>query len=147
MLLCLQSINGLYLFYEWHNPFRLKEQSWINLLSTGEKFLSGTVTIGGAKMLLSVNAGQQFWRTVLLIFPHAGLRDVAKMSRLLETMGIQVRRLSKQWPSIQRRSTVTKRPYELMKKMRASIYVWVRWCKIRSSEVSLPGMCMGAGVR
>jgi UDP-N-acetylglucosamine 1-carboxyvinyltransferase len=107
----------------------------------GGKLLTGTVTIGGAK-----NASLALMPATILssgishISNTPDLRDILTMSRLLETMGIQV-------SSVQQTMTLDtstiksyEAPYEHVKKMRASIYVLGPLvARFGQAKVSLPG--------
>lgn len=109
----------------------------------GGKLLTGTVTIGGAK-----NASLALMPATILssgishISNTPDLRDILTMSRLLETMGIQV-------SSVQQTMTLDtstiksyEAPYEHVKKMRASIYVLGPLvARFGQAKVSLPGGC------
>jgi UDP-N-acetylglucosamine 1-carboxyvinyltransferase len=109
----------------------------------GGKLLTGTVTIGGAK-----NASLALMPATILssgishISNTPDLRDIMTMSRLLETMGIQV-------SSVQQTMTLDtstiksyEAPYEHVKKMRASIYVLGPLvARFGQAKVSLPGGC------
>jgi UDP-N-acetylglucosamine 1-carboxyvinyltransferase len=109
----------------------------------GGKLLAGTVTIGGAK-----NASLALMPATILssgvshISNTPDLRDIMTMSRLLETMGIQV-------SSVQQTMTLDtstiksyEAPYEHVKKMRASIYVLGPLvARFGQAKVSLPGGC------
>jgi len=109
----------------------------------GGKELSGTVRISGAK-----NASLALMPATLLapgqyrLHNTPGLRDVATMSRLLETMGLRFRRedntLSVDSSDVRRYEA----PYEHVKKMRASIYVLGPLLgRYGYAHVSLPGGC------
>ena len=138
-----QSNNAYLYFTNEHNPFRFKEQLVDKFVINGGKQLSGTVTIGGAK-----NASLALMPATILssgIFHIANtpdLRDIMTMSRLLETMGIQV-------SSVQQTMTLDtsaiksyEAPYEHVKKMRASIYVLGPLvARFGQAKVSLPGGC------
>jgi UDP-N-acetylglucosamine 1-carboxyvinyltransferase len=109
----------------------------------GGKFLSGTVTIGGAK-----NASLALMPATILssgtshLFNTPDLRDVMTMSRLLETMGIRIS-LEKQTMTIDTTTINSyEAPYEHVKKMRASIYVLGPLvARFGQAKVSLPGGC------
>lgn len=105
--------------------------------------LTGTVTIGGAK-----NASLALMPASILASGtyHFGntpdLRDIATMSRLLETMGIDVS-LHQQTLTINTKTIKNyEAPYEHVKKMRASIYVLGPLVtRFGQAKVSLPGGC------
>jgi UDP-N-acetylglucosamine 1-carboxyvinyltransferase len=138
-----QSINAYIYFTNEHNPLRLKEQVLDKFVINGGKFLSGTVTIGGAK-----NASLALMPATILasgtshLSNTPDLRDITTMSRLLETMGIQVSSI-KQIMTIDT-TTINnyEAPYEHVKKMRASIYVLGPLvARFGQAKVSLPGGC------
>lgn len=109
----------------------------------GGKKLRGTVTIGGAK-----NASLALMPATLLASGNyelantPDLRDVATMSKLLQTMGVTTERQGTTLKVNTFRVNKFEAPYEHVKKMRASIYVLgplvARYGKAR---VSLPGGC------
>ena len=109
----------------------------------GGRALSGTVTISGAK-----NASLALMPSTLLapglhtLHNTPALRDVATMSRLLESMGVKclVDGTTMRIDS----ASVTSReaPYEHVKKMRASVYVLGPLIgRFGEARVSLPGGC------
>ncbi len=109
----------------------------------GGKPLSGTVTISGAK-----NASLALMPATLLapgqyrLANTPLLRDVATMSRLLESMGLHI--THEDHTLSVNSTTVTSReaPYEHVKKMRASVYVLGPLVsRFGEARVSLPGGC------
>jgi UDP-N-acetylglucosamine 1-carboxyvinyltransferase len=109
----------------------------------GGKKLKGTVQASGAK-----NASLALMPATLLasgeyrLHNTPLLRDVATMSRLLETMGLTIRR--DDHTLVINSSTITsfEAPYEHVKKMRASIYVLGPLVgRFGQAHVSLPGGC------
>ncbi len=109
----------------------------------GGKFLSGTVTIGGAKNAsLALMPATILANGVSHLSNTPDLRDVMTMSRLLETMGIQIS-LVKQTMTIDTTAINSyEAPYEHVKKMRASIYVLGPLvARFGKAKVSLPGGC------
>ncbi|RPI05738.1 MAG: UDP-N-acetylglucosamine 1-carboxyvinyltransferase [Ignavibacteriae bacterium] len=109
----------------------------------GGKFLSGKVTIGGAK-----NASLALMPATILasgisrLSNTPDLRDVTTMRRLLETMGIEISS-AEQTMTINTASINSfEAPYEHVKKMRASIYVLGPLvARFGKAKVSLPGGC------
>jgi UDP-N-acetylglucosamine 1-carboxyvinyltransferase len=109
----------------------------------GGKYLQGAISIGGAK-----NASLALMPATILasgtshLHNTPNLRDIFTMTRLLETMGVNV---------LSERQTVTidtktinsyEAPYEHVKKMRASIYVLGPLvARFGQAKVSLPGGC------
>lgn len=138
-----QSINAYIYFTNEHSPFRLKEQVLDKFVINGGKFLSGTVTIGGAK-----NASLALMPATILAsgISHLSntpdLRDVATMKRLLETMGILVSSVDQTMTIDTTLISSYEAPYEHVKKMRASIYVLGPLvARFGQAKVSLPGGC------
>ena len=109
----------------------------------GGKELSGTVRISGAK-----NASLALMPATLLApgqyrFRNTpDLRDVTTMSRLLETMGLRIRREGHTLNIDSSDVRSYEAPYEHVKKMRASIYVLGPLIgRYGYAHVSLPGGC------
>jgi UDP-N-acetylglucosamine 1-carboxyvinyltransferase len=109
----------------------------------GGERLSGTVAIGGAK-----NASLALMPATLLasgtfrLRNTPVLRDVATMSALLRSMGVEIE--AKKHLLTLSTGAVTKHeaPYEHVKKMRASIYVLgPLLARYGEAKVSLPGGC------
>jgi len=109
----------------------------------GGKALRGTVRISGAK-----NASLALMPATLLasgkyeLHNTPDLRDVATMSRLLQTMGVTVERKGRSLHVNTFRVNKFEAPYEHVKKMRASIYVLGPLvARYGHAKVSLPGGC------
>jgi UDP-N-acetylglucosamine 1-carboxyvinyltransferase len=109
----------------------------------GGKKLKGTVQVSGAK-----NASLALMPATLLASGEykfhntPDLRDVATMSRLLETMGLKIRRDDHTLTINSSTITSFEAPYEHVKKMRASIYVLGPLVgRFGQADVSLPGGC------
>ena len=109
----------------------------------GGKKLKGTVQASGAK-----NASLALMPATLLasgeykLHNTPELRDVATMSRLLETMGLKIRRDDHTLTINSSSITSFEAPYEHVKKMRASIYVLGPLVgRFGQADVSLPGGC------
>ena len=105
--------------------------------------LQGTVTIGGAK-----NATLALMPAALLVsgtFRFANtpdLRDVATMSSLLTSMGMEIELKDHVLRLDTTRVNKQEAPYEFVKKMRASIYVLGPLvARFGHARVSLPGGC------
>ena len=109
----------------------------------GGRPLAGTVHIGGAKnatLALMPAALLAPGRHVLRNTPQ--LRDVATMSRLLESLGLSISHsgteLTIDWSTLSSHEA----PYEHVKKMRASVYVLGPLLSRHGhAKVSLPGGC------
>jgi UDP-N-acetylglucosamine 1-carboxyvinyltransferase len=109
----------------------------------GGKKLKGTVQVSGAK-----NASLALMPATLLasgtykLHNTPILRDVATMSRLLETMGLKISRNDHTLTIDSSTITSFEAPYEHVKKMRASIYVLGPLVgRFGQADVSLPGGC------
>ncbi len=109
----------------------------------GGKKLNGTVQVSGAK-----NASLALMPATLLasgkyeLFNTPDLRDVASMSRLLQTMGVTLERKGHTLSVNTFRVNKFEAPYEHVKKMRASIYVLGPLvARYGRAKVSLPGGC------
>lgn len=109
----------------------------------GGKKLHGTVVTSGAK-----NAALALMPATLLAsgkyeFSNMpDLRDVVTMSKLLQTMGVEIERNSHILKLNTFRVNTFEAPYEHVKKMRASIYVFGPLvARYGSAKVSLPGGC------
>jgi len=110
---------------------------------TGKNKLSGTVTVSGAK-----NASLALMPATILasgmyhLYNTPVLQDVLTMIELLETMGIESR-LDEHILTIDTsRISKYEAPYELVKRMRASIYVLGPLVgRFGRAKVSLPGGC------
>jgi len=109
----------------------------------GGRTLNGEVAVGGAKnVALPIMTATLLAPGLHKIRNVPRLRDVRTMSRLLELLGAQVRAEGHTLTIDTTEVTSTEAPYELVKTMRASIYVLGpllgRYGKAR---VSLPGGC------
>ena len=109
----------------------------------GGKKLDGTVVISGAK-----NASLALMPATILasgsykLHNTPNLRDVATMSRLLQTMGVTIARKGSTLYINTFRVNKFEAPYEHVKKMRASIYVLgPLLARYGEAKVSLPGGC------
>jgi UDP-N-acetylglucosamine 1-carboxyvinyltransferase len=109
----------------------------------GGNSLSGTVTIGGAKNAsLALMPATILARGTSHISNTPDLRDIMTMSRLLETMGIQVSSVMQTMTIDTTMINSYEAPYEHVKKMRASIYVLGPLvARFGQAKVSLPGGC------
>ncbi len=109
----------------------------------GGNKLQGTVTIGGAK-----NAALALIPATLLAsgkysFTNVPeLRDISTMSRLLQSMGVELKKKGTTLTINTFRVNTFEAPYEHVKKMRASIYVLgPLLARYGYAKVSLPGGC------
>jgi len=110
---------------------------------TGGKPLRGTVAVSGAK-----NASLALMPATILapgrftLRNTPNLRDVATMTRLLESMGLAIEHKGHDLRVDSSRITNQEAPYEHVKKMRASIYVLGPLvARFGRARVSLPGGC------
>lgn len=109
----------------------------------GGRTLSGTVAISGAK-----NATLALMPATLLasgkyeLRNTANLRDVTTMQRLLQTMGVEFKRVNDSLKVNTFRVNKFEAPYDYVKKMRASVYVLGPLvARYGYAKVSLPGGC------
>lgn len=109
----------------------------------GGKKLAGTVRVSGAK-----NASLALMPATLLapgrfkLSNTPALRDVATMSRLLESIGCTTAHADHELKIDSSRVTSFEAPYEHVKKMRASVYVLgPLLARYGQARVSLPGGC------
>ncbi len=109
----------------------------------GGRTLSGTVAISGAK-----NATLALMPATLLasgkyeLRNTANLRDVTTMQRLLQTMGVEFKRVNDSLNVNTFRVNKFEAPYDYVKKMRASVYVLGPLvARYGYAKVSLPGGC------
>jgi UDP-N-acetylglucosamine 1-carboxyvinyltransferase len=109
----------------------------------GGKPLNGAVTIGGAK-----NASLALMPATILasgiyhLDNTPNLRDISTMTRLLETMGVNISSANRTLTIDTKSINCYEAPYEHVKKMRASIYVLGPLiARFGMAKVSLPGGC------
>ena len=109
----------------------------------GEKPLSGTVNISGAK-----NASLALMPATILapgsytLSNTPALRDITTMSRLLDSMGMKTSHSGHKMSIDSSRISHYEAPYEHVKKMRASIYVLGPLLgRYGQAKVSMPGGC------
>lgn len=105
--------------------------------------LQGTVEVSGAKnAVLPLMAATLLTRGVSRIHNVPELRDTRTMSRVLETLGATVQRDGTTLVVDTTGATGIEAPYDLVKTMRASIYVLGPLLAARGqARVSLPGGC------
>ncbi len=109
----------------------------------GPTRLEGDVEIGGAKnAVLPLMAAALLTRGESVIENVPDLQDVRSFSLLLETLGATCRREDHVLTIDTRGVTASEAPYELVRKMRASIYVLGPLLAAHgAARVSLPGGC------
>jgi len=105
--------------------------------------LRGEVRVAGAKnAALPIMAAALLGAGELDLSNVPRLADIATMARLLEGMGVQVRREGDRMGLLAREITSAEAPYELVKTMRASILVLgPLLARTGGARVSLPGGC------
>jgi len=105
--------------------------------------LRGEVRVAGAKnAALPIMAAALLGAGELDLSNVPRLADIATMARLLEGMGVQVRREGGRMGLLAREITSAEAPYELVKTMRASILVLgPLLARTGGARVSLPGGC------
>ncbi len=113
------------------------------LVIQGGKKLSGTVQIGGSKnATLPLMAATLLARGRYSIDNIPVLRDIYTMKKMLESIGAQVDFKNHRMVIDSSNYSRLEAPYELVKKMRASIYVLgPLLAKNGYAKVSLPGGC------
>ncbi|MBI3579264.1 MAG: UDP-N-acetylglucosamine 1-carboxyvinyltransferase, partial [Ignavibacteriales bacterium] len=109
----------------------------------GGKNLSGTITVSGAKNAsLALMPATLLAPGVYTLYNTPQLRDVNTMSRLLESMGVNIAHRDHTIGIDSSHITKYEAPYEHVKKMRASIYVLGPLvARYGQAHVSLPGGC------
>jgi len=110
----------------------------------GGKPLEGEVVIGGAKnACLPIFAATLLTEEAVTIENVPDLSDLRFMAQILEHMGAEVQRLDAHTWRIQARAVDHRAPYELVRKMRASVCLLGPLVgRLRQAEVSLPGGCV-----
>lgn len=110
----------------------------------GGKRLEGEVEISGAKnSVLSLMAGAILADSPCILHNVPQLHDVETMAQVLKTLGIKVNRYQEHTLMIDPTHLKShEAPYDLVRKMRASIYVLgALIAKLGKARVSLPGGC------
>ena len=110
---------------------------------TGGKQLVGSVTISGAKnAALPLMVASLLTKGITTLNNVPNLKDVHTLTHLLETIGAKVE-IQKNKLIIDTQGELTPvAPYEIVKKMRASIYVLgPLLARFQAAKVSLPGGC------
>ncbi|VBB08909.1 epsp synthase (3-phosphoshikimate 1-carboxyvinyltransferase) [Lucifera butyrica] len=114
------------------------------LIVTGGKTLSGSVKISGAKnAVLPIIAGTLLGTTPSVLEEIPDLEDVRTISEVLGHLGVSVQREGDNSLCIDSTNITTcEAPYELVRKMRASILVMgPLLAREGESQISLPGGC------
>jgi UDP-N-acetylglucosamine 1-carboxyvinyltransferase len=110
----------------------------------GGNKLEGEVEISGAKnSVLSLMAGAILADSPCILHNVPHLHDVETMAQVLKTLGIKIQRYNEHTLMIDPTHLKShEAPYDLVRKMRASIYVLgALIAKLGKARVSLPGGC------
>ncbi len=109
----------------------------------GNKKLSGSVKIGGAKnAVLPIMAAAMLARGEFVLENIPQLQDIKFMSHLLETMGVKVEHVGSTMKLDTKNVFFQEAPYDIVRKMRASIYVLApQLALMGKAVVSFPGGC------
>ncbi len=114
------------------------------IVITGGKKLEGEVEISGSKnSVLPLMAGAILADSPCILHNVPILHDVETMAQVLKTLGIKVNRYQEHTLMIDPTHLKShEAPYDLVRKMRASIYVLgALIAKVGKARVSLPGGC------
>ena len=113
------------------------------ILVHGGKTLSGTIRIGGSKnSALPILAATLLTREPCVIHHVPDLSDIHYMLQILSHLGAQVERASGT-VTVQAEKIATTAPYEIVRKMRASVCVLGPLLgREKEATVSLPGGCV-----
>ena len=114
------------------------------VLIRGGVSLDGTVQVGGAKnACMAMMAAALLTDEVCILRNVPQLRDVSAFVRLLQTLGVEVEALESHVWRLQAKSVTHEAPYELVRKMRASVCVLGALAgRLRKASVPLPGGCV-----
>ncbi len=110
---------------------------------SGKRKLSGAVEIGGAKnAVLPIMAATMLARGKFVLENVPQLQDVEFMASLLQTMGVKVEHQSSTMRLDTSGVCFQEAPYDIVRKMRASIYVLApQLALLGQASVSFPGGC------
>jgi len=111
---------------------------------TGGNSLQGEVTVSGAKnSSLPIFAATLLTDQPCILRNVPDLSDIRFMAEILEALGASVERLDANTWKIQAGEIKARAPYELVRKMRASVCLLGPMVgRLRKAEVSLPGGCV-----
>lgn len=106
--------------------------------------LNGTVQVGGAKnACMAMMAAALLTDEPCILRNVPQLRDVAAFVRLLQTLGVEIEALEPHVWHLQAKSVTHEAPYELVRKMRASVCVLGALAgRLHQASVPLPGGCV-----
>lgn len=114
------------------------------LLVKGGALLKGEVTVGGSKnACLPIFAATLLTQETCIIDNVPNLSDVAYMGKILQHLGAEVSQIKPNTWQIKAKNIVERAPYDLVRKMRASICLLGPLVgRLRRAEISLPGGCI-----
>lgn len=114
------------------------------LLIKGGSPLKGEVTVGGSKnACLPIFAATLLTEETCVIENVPNLTDVAFMAKILQHLGAEVSQIKPNTWEIKAKNIIEHAPYELVRKMRASICLLGPLVgRLRHAEISLPGGCV-----
>ena len=106
--------------------------------------LDGTVQVGGAKnACMAMMAAALLTDEPCILHNVPQLRDVSAFIRLLQTLGVEVEALEPHTWRLRAKSVTHEAPYELVRKMRASVCVLGALVgRLHKASVPLPGGCV-----
>lgn len=113
------------------------------LLVTGGRELEGVVEVSGAKnAILPILAASLLTADKVILEEAPKLLDVQTMSQVLESLGGQVQRIGKKIQIINREITNFETSFDLISKMRASIFIMgPMLARVGRVRISHPGGC------
>lgn len=114
------------------------------LLIKGGNSLHGTVTISGSKNAsLPIFAATLLTEEPCIIENVPNLSDVNFMAKILQHLGAEVSQIKPNTWLIKAKNIISRAPYDLVRKMRASICLLGPLIgRLRHAEISLPGGCI-----
>lgn len=106
--------------------------------------LRGEVTVGGAKnACLPIFAATLLTEEPCIIENVPSLSDIHFMAKILQHLGAEVSQIKPNTWEIKAKNIISRAPYDLVRKMRASIcLLGPLVARLRHAEVSLPGGCI-----
>lgn len=114
------------------------------LLIKGGASLQGTITVGGSKNAsLPIFAATLLTEETCIIENVPNLSDINFMAKILQHLGAEVSQIKPNTWQIKAKNIISRAPYDLVRKMRASICLLGPLIgRLRRAEVSLPGGCI-----
>lgn len=106
--------------------------------------LRGEITVGGAKnACLPIFAAALLTEESCIIENVPDLSDIHFMAKILQHLGAEVSQIKPNTWEIKAKNIISRAPYDLVRKMRASIcLLGPLVARLRHAEVSLPGGCL-----